>query len=125
VIVLDAAAILAALLREPGAEAVLDLDGGFAVSTLNLGEVAARLSVLGHPLLAQDIALAPFTIAAVPVSSAQALQAGRWLPLTRPHGLSLADRVCLALALELKAEVWTTDRALAAVELGVRVRLIR
>jgi ribonuclease VapC len=47
--------------------------------------------------------------------------------LTRSAGLSLADRLCLALARRLKAKVLTADRAwtLVAEPLGLDVGLIR
>ncbi len=47
--------------------------------------------------------------------------------LTRSAGLSLADRLCLALACRLKAKALTADRAwtLVAEPLGLDVVLIR
>ena len=44
---------------------------------------------------------------------------------TRKAGLSLADRACLALALDLGATAVTADRAWAKVDVGVEVKVIR
>ena len=60
-----------------------------------------------------------------PLNVVQAIQAGLWRPATRLRGLSLGDRCCLALGLDLGAEVYTTVRAWAGLDLGVRVRVIR
>jgi PIN domain nuclease of toxin-antitoxin system len=40
-------------------------------------------------------------------------------------GLSLGDRACLALALELNAPVYTADRAWKNLNLGIRIHVIR
>jgi PIN domain nuclease of toxin-antitoxin system len=47
--------------------------------------------------------------------------------LTRPAGLSLADRVCLALARRLGLRAMTADRAWRSVSaaIGVEIELIR
>ena len=60
-----------------------------------------------------------------PLTVGQAMLAGLWRPATRLRSLSLGDRCCLALGLDLGAEVYTTDRAWAGLDLGVRVRVIR
>ncbi len=44
---------------------------------------------------------------------------------TRERGLSLADRACLALALDRGLKVVTADRAWAELGLEVKVELIR
>lgn len=45
--------------------------------------------------------------------------------ITRPYGLSLADRACLALGLERKSAVLTADRAWSGLGLDVDIRLLR
>lgn len=47
--VLDSSALLAAILEEPGADAVEALLPGAKMSAVNLGEVAAKLGELGMP----------------------------------------------------------------------------
>jgi PIN domain nuclease of toxin-antitoxin system len=44
---------------------------------------------------------------------------------TRALGLSLGDRACLALAIALKAPVWTSDRSWKKLNIGVTVHLMR
>ena len=44
---------------------------------------------------------------------------------TRSHGLSIADRACIALASSRKAPVLTADRAWEQLELTVEIRVIR
>lgn len=44
---------------------------------------------------------------------------------TRQFGLSLADRSCLALAIEKEADVLTADRAWTTLDLGGEIQLIR
>lgn len=46
-------------------------------------------------------------------------------PATRTLGLSLGDRACLALAIELGAELYTTDAALARAEVAIAVTNVR
>ena len=44
---------------------------------------------------------------------------------TRPYGLSLGDRACLALAIQRKATVYTTDAAWKNLNLSIEVDVIR
>ena len=44
---------------------------------------------------------------------------------TRPLGLSLGDRACLALAIQRKAVVYTTDAAWKNLNLGIEIKVIR
>jgi PIN domain nuclease of toxin-antitoxin system len=61
----------------------------------------------------------------VPVEAAHAEHAARLREATRFKGLSLADRICFALAASRNAAVMTADRAWAEVDVGVEVLLIR
>ena len=47
------------------------------------------------------------------------------LPETKPFGLSLADRACLALGLQRRATVLTADGNWKLVKISVKVKLIR
>ncbi len=68
--------------------------------------------------MAMGLELREFTAAQAEVA------AGMW-PSTRSIGLSLADRACLALALQSKAAVLTADRAWAGLVLGLDIQVIR
>jgi PIN domain nuclease of toxin-antitoxin system len=50
---------------------------------------------------------------------------GELLAATRPYGLPLGDRVCLALAIECKAKVYTTDRIWKSIPLAIEIEVIR
>jgi ribonuclease VapC len=55
----------------------------------------------------------------------QAKMAGWLRPQTRSLGLSLGDRACLALAIALKAPVYTADRAWKNLKLKIAIHVIR
>ena len=123
---LDASALLAYLQREPGFEAVREaLREGAAISAVNLAEVAGKLKARGKDperivrrLLAMGLEVLPFTLE-------EALEAGALDPLTRPLGLSLGDRACLAAGKVRGLAVLTADRTWAGVVPGVDVVVVR
>lgn len=110
VYVLDASALIAYLNGERGSERVEPHLQGALLSAVNLSEVIVRVAELGHP--AQDVPedVAALQVEIVPFSPKHALLAAELRPATRPLGLSLGDRACLALGLERGATVLTTDR---------------
>lgn len=118
-VILDASAVLALVKREPGYEQVAELFASTTclVSAVNWSEVLAKLAESGQPeaaVLAAARALGP-TI--VPFDARQAELCGLLRQLTRPLGLSLGGRACLALARQQGAAAITADRpwlALAA-----------
>ena len=98
---------------------------GAAISAVNLAEVAGKLKARGKDperivrrLLAMGLEVLPFTLE-------EALEAGALDPLTRPLGLSLGDRACLAAGRVRGLAVLTADRTWAGVDLGVPVEVIR
>ena len=125
--VLDASAILALILEEPGAERVEPHVPGGTASAVNLGEVVAKLRDLGMEEARVDEIIAEMQLEVRGHDLAAALTAGHLRPATRGAGLSLADRACLALARMLHLPVLTADRGWLSVAdaVGVRVELIR
>lgn len=107
-IVLDASAALAFLKGEPGADLVAEHAEGAVKGTANWSEVAQRLPDLVEWPLASAV-LEAMGIAVEPETRADAEAAVR-LAGGRP-GLSLGDRLCLALGERLGATVLTADRA--------------
>ena len=124
-IVLDSSVILANMLQEPGGEVLGNLTEDFRLSTMNLGEIVSRLAERGQPREVVHRAVAPLFANCVELSVSQAVQAGRWRQETKRFGLSMGDRICLALGHELGATVLTMDRAWADLDLGVTVRVVR
>jgi PIN domain nuclease of toxin-antitoxin system len=125
-VVLDASAILAIIFHEPGAEKLTDaiLDDAVA-STVNLAEVQTKLVKKGYiPQEAWADTLSLVT-AAEPFSSEQAMIAGSLITQTEKYGLSLGDRSCLALAISLKAPVYTTEQIWRSLKVGVPIHVIR
>lgn len=125
-IVLDASALLANFLREPGSDAVAKvMHAGVVMSAVNLVEVYSVMLDRGvEAILARD-ALQDLNCEIVPLDEALAMAAGDLRLRTRSLGLSLADRACLALAAARGLPVLTADRSWAALDVGVEVQLIR
>lgn len=124
-VVLDASALLALILREPGGEQVGATLDGARISAVNLAEVVARLVDLGASAEAAGAAARRLGLAVVPFDGAAALRAGELRTDTRRCGLSLGDRACLALAEAAGLPVLTADRAWAELDLDIEVVLIR
>lgn len=123
--VLDATALLALLQEEPGAETVAEAIPQSSISAINLAEVVGKLVDAGMPEEAVRTALAGLGIEVIPFDEDLAYRTGLLRPLTRPYGLSLGDRACLALGQRLGQPVLTADRVWASLKVGVKVRVIR
>lgn len=125
-VVLDASAILAVIHQERGSEKLSpELLASAAVSTVNLSEVVAKLAISGWSAADAWEDATSLVQEIVPFSSEHARVAGNLIKQTRHLGLSLADRACLALGLELKAPIYTADRSWKNLKLGVRIHVIR
>lgn len=129
--VLDASALLAYLLDEPGADVVdAALAEGAVINAVNYAEVLSRLADRGdepataHQRLERQ-GLIGDLLEVIPLLGEGAVTIARLRPATRAQGLSLGDRACLATALRLQRPVLTADRGWAMVDVGVSIRLIR
>lgn len=121
--VLDASALLAMLLEEPGGDEVAGLLPRTRVSAVNLAEVLGRLARDGMPddaLAGVEARLRPL---ALPFEAGLMAETARLIRVAR--GLSLGDRACIATAKHLGLPVITADRVWARLDLGVEVKLIR
>jgi PIN domain nuclease of toxin-antitoxin system len=123
--VLDASAILALLLGEPGGEHVEEAGPTALVSTVNLSEVVAKMLDRGASLavVLRRLGRIPFTVVAFDRDMAE--KAGALRDRTREGNISFADRACLALAVENGLPVLTGDRDWTKLKLGIDIRLIR
>lgn len=126
--ILDASAVVAFLNREPGQQAITEaLAARAGVCTANLAEVIGVLMRRGLAAADATQALDDLPIAIIDVDLDLALRAGVMEQPTRQYGLSLGDRLCLALAVRERLPAMTADRvwAQAGPAIGVEVRLIR
>lgn len=123
--IIDASALLAAMLGEPGAEIVAPLLADARVSAVNLAEVIAKLQERGVPEVDIDESLADLDLDIVPFDASQARHAGLLRASTRKAGLSLGDRACLALAIDTGGIAITADAAWSNVDTEASIRLIR
>jgi len=127
-IVLDASALIAALLGEPGEEKVRAATAvGAAFCTVNLSEVFSHFARRGHSRESILDLLSPLPIEIVPFDAVLAATTGMLVNETRSVGLSLGDRACLALAQHRDAQVLTADRAWSKLgrTLGLDIVMIR
>ena len=124
-IVADASAILAALKNEPFADFDPRRLVGATVSAVNVCEVLSKLHDDGLNDTQALAAVSTMDLSIVAFDASQAHSAARLRSITRHAGLSLGDRACLALGLQLGHPVITADRAWASLDVGVKVVLIR
>ena len=126
-VVLDSSAILAVFFNEPGAEIVIPILQGALLSTINLAEVHTRMITMESGARPQQAWnwITSLQCELCFFTDDNARVAAELRPVTRPYGLSLGDRACLALAIERKATVYTTDRAWKNLSLGIEIEVIR
>jgi PIN domain nuclease of toxin-antitoxin system len=123
--VLDSSAILAVVFNERGGDQVLPLLDGGLLSTVNLAEVHTRLLLRGAGADFAWRRVMEFGCEVCFYDEQQARLAAELVSQTRPFGLSLGDRACLALAIQRKAAVYTADAAWKNLGLNIEVNVIR
>jgi PIN domain nuclease of toxin-antitoxin system len=124
--VLDASAVLAFLNQETGAETIAPYLAKAAMSAVNLSEVIAKLAERGIPEELIREFIEQLNMKVVSVDKEQAIVAGLLRPETKALGLSLGDRMCLTLGLQLQQPVITTDRQWDKLRIeGVEVHVVR
>jgi ribonuclease VapC len=125
-VVLDASAVLAVINAEPGRERLTaEILATAVISTVNIAEVHAKLVSRGWASNdAWEDAASPVA-EMMPFDSVQARISGDLITQTKPLGLSLGDRACLALAIALHAPVYTTEKAWKKLKPGIPIHVIR
>lgn len=126
--VLDASAVLALVKCEPGQDVVeAALISGASICTVNLAEGISIFVRDGVPESSGRLTVERLPIEVVDFDADLTMIAGFMGTQTRPFGLSLGDRACLALARRKKKPVLTSDRVWAQVGplIEVTVKLIR
>ena len=125
-VVLDASAVLAIVNAEPGADLVRASLADAIMSAVNYSEVLKKAVEHGG---AREVAAAfvrGLSIAIIPFDETLAAACADLYPQTKQHGLSLADRACLALGIQRGCAVLTADSKWKRVSLSsIKVKVIR
>ena len=95
------------------------------MSSVNWSEVVQKALLRGADIRGMREDLIDLGLTVEHFTVWQAELAGRLAPQTRPLGLSLGDRACLALALDLGFPVLTGDRIGAGLKIELDIRVIR
>ena len=101
--------MLALLHEEPGADAVEAALDGAVMSSVNLSEVLQKAEQHGVDTEGLEFDLQALGVRLYPFDVGSARDAADLWPVTKPPGLSLGDRACLALAHSLGGVAVTTD----------------
>lgn len=123
-VVLDASALLAMLKGERGATKVAAVIAEARISAVNYAEVVSHFVYAGMPEREVDAMLDPLPMTIVPVDKAIAQLAGRLRAATAGAGLSLGDRICLALAKRDGLHAWTSDQIWKSVADALQVKVV-
>ena len=124
-VVLDASAVLALVFNEKGSDKVLAVMGDAVISTVNFSEVVTKLVDHGAEFKVAASQVASLGISVIAFDEAQAVLAAGLSQATRPLGLSLGDRACLALAQAKTLAVVTADSAWLSAQTKIRITVIR
>ncbi len=124
-IVFDASALLALLLKEPGHEIAADNLFNALISAINYSEVLTRLSRQRISPGESAPRIAGLGIEVVDFDQSHAIIAAEIRELGRAAGLGLADCCCLALAVQRQLPVLTADRVWKSLELELDIQLLR
>lgn len=124
-IVLDASALIALWRKERGWERIAQEISSSAISSANFAEALSKFVEEGGDADTMTNEIVKTGCEIVVVSVEHAVTTAKLRPVTRPPGLSLGDRLCLALAIERSCEVLTADRNWAKLNIGVPIQLIR
>jgi PIN domain nuclease of toxin-antitoxin system len=125
-VVFDASAMLALIQHERGEERLTsDILSRAVISTVNLAEVQSKLVKKSNDPDKSWVAALSLVSAVEPFTADLAKIAGDLIATTERFGLSLGDRSCLALAIALKAPVYTTEQVWRNLKMGVPIHVIR
>ena len=116
--VLDAAAILALIQGEPGAERLWELLPEAVAGAVNVAEVLAKLVARGLPRQEALAAVDALHLEVVGFDRAEAMVSASYVR----KGVSLGDRCFLAVAY-VRGVGWTSDRVLASIDSALLPRL--
>lgn len=124
-VVLDASALLAFLQTETGAEKVEAVIDHSCISTVNWCEVIQKCVKHGILIETMQGEFESLGLRIISFTTEQAEIAGKLLSETQHLGLSLGDRACLSLGLNLNLPVFTTDREWSNLPEKFQIHLLR
>lgn len=124
-VALDASALIALVLREPGHDRVSARLAGACISSVNLVEVLARFLRDGIDVDDASREIAQLGIERVSLEPDEAPEVAALIAVTRSAGLSLGDCACLALAKARGVPALTADRAWTKLDIGITIEVIR
>ena len=115
--VLDASAILALIMGEPGLDVVEEILHNSMMSTVNVAEAVSELNIKldADPSDARN-AICNLVSQIIPFDIEQAVLAGKLKKPTKSLGLSLGDRAYIALGMIHKAKIYSADKIWAKIE---------
>jgi ribonuclease VapC len=110
---------------EPGADMVRGSLVSALVSTVNYSEVMKKTIERSVAVEHLHSLVKSASLEIIPFDKYLAEASAELYPLGKPHGMSFADRACLALAVQRKLTVLTAERRMSLVSLPIKVKLIR
>lgn len=122
---LDTSALIAYILTEPGGEKVPATTGDAVISAVNYAEAVTVLTRKGMEALDVHAKLATVILDILDLDAETAETAGFLITKTKPYGLSLGDRACLASAAREGIPVMTAERSWGKLDMGIDIQLIR
>jgi PIN domain nuclease of toxin-antitoxin system len=126
-VVLDTSAVLAYLFDEKGTEQVEQLleHSTCLISSVNYAELVSKLVDKGMPLADAIAAIDNLELEFRVQDKPQAELNADLRPISKPFGLSLGDRACLALGMIENLPVVTADRIWEKLPSTISVKVIR
>jgi PIN domain nuclease of toxin-antitoxin system len=124
-VVLDASALLAVMNSEPGADIVRASIVGALISAVNYSEVMKKTIERNVAVEKIHALVKTASLDIIPFDVKLAEASAMLYPETKHLGLSFADRACLALGLQRKCKVLTSEGRMGQVSLSIKVKLIR
>ena len=116
--VLDASALIAFLRKERGAQKVAAVLTQSCISAVNIAETLSKMVEYGKAVEEVAYQIERLHIPIIPFDAEQARVAASLWKATRPVGMSLGDRACLALALSRNVPALTTEGKWETVDVG-------
>ncbi len=124
-IVFDASALLVLLNKESGHELVEKYIPEAIMSAVNFAEVITVLVGIGVPHVDAVNISSELLVEIVHFDAIQAAISASFRHITKPLGLSLGDRACLALAQHKQLPVITSDKIWGKLDLPIDIKLVR